>query len=422
MTGENLLRLLETRLDNVVFRMGFAASRARRASSSPTATSRSTAAARPCRRTRSARATGSRCARRAASRSTSRTQGGAAGRPATGLADRRRRQALPGSSLPCRAATRCRSSSTSSSWSSSTRGKPDPMIELENPQIEPVDELETYAKYEASPLPAGYGVTIGNALRRVLLSSLEGAAVTSIQVRDVYHEFSTIPGVKEDVTQIVLNVKKLRLKSYAPHPVQLQLVKSGAGAVTAHDIEETADVEIVNPDQQLLTLDSDDVTGRDRPDRRARRRLPGRRASASSCRSASSRSTRSSRPCARSTTRREHARRPDDQLRQADHRDRDRRHALARGGAVARRRDPRRPVQPVHHAPARRSPAGAPRSAALRRCRRTCSTCPSRSSTSRCAPTTRSSATTSSRSASCCSSRTRTCCACATSARSRSTR
>ena len=134
------------------------------------------------------------------------------------------------------------------------------MIELESPQIEPVEELAAYGKYEASPLPAGYGVTIGNALRRVLLSSLEGAAVTSIQVRDVYHEFSTIPGVKEDVTAIVLNVKKLRLKSYAPHPVQLKLVKSGAGRVSAADITETADVEIVNPELELMTLDSDDVT------------------------------------------------------------------------------------------------------------------------------------------------------------------
>src|SRR3954465_8613537 len=135
------------------------------------------------------------------------------------------------------------------------------MIELENPQIEPVGEpQESYAKYEASPLQAGYGVTIGNALRRVLLGSLEGAAVTSIQVRDVYHEFSSIPGVKEDVTQIVLNVKKLRLKSYAAHPVQLKLVKSGAGVVTAADIMESADVEIVNPEQELMTLDSDDIT------------------------------------------------------------------------------------------------------------------------------------------------------------------
>ena len=103
------------------------------------------------------------------------------------------------------------------------------MIELESPQIEPVEEVGTYAKYEAGPLQSGYGVTLGNALRRVLLSSLEGAAVTSIQIRDVYQEFSTIPGVKEDVTQIVLNVKKLRLKSFASHPVQLRLIKSGAG-------------------------------------------------------------------------------------------------------------------------------------------------------------------------------------------------
>jgi DNA-directed RNA polymerase subunit alpha len=134
------------------------------------------------------------------------------------------------------------------------------MIELETPQIEPVEEAGTYAKYEAGPLQAGYGVTLGNALRRVLLSSLEGAAVTSIQIRDVYQEFSTIPGVKEDVTQIVLNVKKLRLKSFATQPVQLRLIKSGAGAVTAGDIAESADVEIVNPELGLMTLDTDDVT------------------------------------------------------------------------------------------------------------------------------------------------------------------
>jgi len=134
------------------------------------------------------------------------------------------------------------------------------MIEIENTQIEPIEEVGTYAKYEAGPLQAGYGVTLGNALRRVLLSSLEGAAVTSIQIRDVYQEFSTIPGVKEDVTQIVLNVKKLRLKSFATHPVQLRLIKSGAGSVTAGDIAESADVEIVNPELVLMTLDTDDVT------------------------------------------------------------------------------------------------------------------------------------------------------------------
>ena len=134
------------------------------------------------------------------------------------------------------------------------------MIELETPQIEPVEELGTYGKYEAGPLQAGYGVTLGNALRRVLLSSLEGAAITSIQIRDVYQEFSTIAGVKEDVTQIVLNVKKLRLKSFASHPVQLRLIKSGAGPVLAADLTENADVEIANPDLVLMTLDADDVT------------------------------------------------------------------------------------------------------------------------------------------------------------------
>ena len=134
------------------------------------------------------------------------------------------------------------------------------MIELESPQIEPVEEVGTYAKYEAGPLQSGYGVTLGNALRRVLLSSLEGAAVTSVQIRDVYQEFSTIPGVKEDVTQIVLNVKKLRLKSFASHPVSLRLIKSGAGPVTAADITESADIEVINPELLRMTIDSDDVT------------------------------------------------------------------------------------------------------------------------------------------------------------------
>jgi DNA-directed RNA polymerase subunit alpha len=134
------------------------------------------------------------------------------------------------------------------------------MIELETTQVEPVEDAGTFGKYEVGPLQAGYGVTLGNALRRVLLSSLEGAAVTSIQIRDVYQEFSTIPGVKEDVTQIVLNVKKLRLKSVAAHPVQLRLLKSGAGPVSAADITESADVEIINPELVLMTIDADDVT------------------------------------------------------------------------------------------------------------------------------------------------------------------
>jgi DNA-directed RNA polymerase subunit alpha len=139
------------------------------------------------------------------------------------------------------------------------------MIELETPQqpapVTPrIDEVQTegnLSRFEVSPLQEGYGVTLGNALRRVLLSSLEGAAVTSIQINGVFHEFSTIENVKEDVTQIVLNVKKLRLRSFARHALTLKLVKRGAGPVTAADINESADVEIVNPDLVLLTLDSD---------------------------------------------------------------------------------------------------------------------------------------------------------------------
>ena len=139
------------------------------------------------------------------------------------------------------------------------------MIELETPQqpqapdphIEEVHAEGNLSRFEVTPLQEGYGMTLGNGLRRVLLSSLEGAAVTSVQIHGVFHEFSTIENVKEDVTQIVLNVKKLRLRSFARHAVTLKLVKRGAGPVTAADINESADVEIVNPDLVLLTLDSD---------------------------------------------------------------------------------------------------------------------------------------------------------------------
>ena len=134
------------------------------------------------------------------------------------------------------------------------------MIELEATPTTRIEEIETQGNlsvFEVNPLADGYGVTLGNALRRVLLNSLEGAAVTSIQIAGVFHEFSTLENVKEDVTQIVLNVKKMRLRSFARHAVTLKLMKHGAGPVTAADIAETADVEIVNPDLVLLTLDSD---------------------------------------------------------------------------------------------------------------------------------------------------------------------
>jgi DNA-directed RNA polymerase subunit alpha len=139
------------------------------------------------------------------------------------------------------------------------------MIELEttqpvqapDPHIEEVQSEGNMSRFEVTPLQEGYGMTLGNGLRRVLLSSLEGAAVTSVQIAGVFHEFSTLENVKEDVTQIVLNVKKLRLRSFARHAVTLKLVKRGAGPVTAADIGESADIEIVYPDLVLLTLDSD---------------------------------------------------------------------------------------------------------------------------------------------------------------------
>jgi DNA-directed RNA polymerase subunit alpha len=134
------------------------------------------------------------------------------------------------------------------------------MIELETtpaPRIEEIETNENLSVFEVNPLADGYGVTLGNALRRVLLNSLEGSAVTAIQIASVFHEFSTLPNVKEDVTQLVLNIKKLRLRSFAHHAVTLKLVKHGAGPVTAADIAESADIEIVNPDLVLLTLDSD---------------------------------------------------------------------------------------------------------------------------------------------------------------------
>lgn len=107
----------------------------------------------------------------------------------------------------------------------------------------------------AEPLERGYGMTLGNALRRILLSSLQGAAVTSIQIDGVLHEFSTIPGVREDVTDVVLNVKELALRVHSDTPKRLSLRVEGPGEVTAGMITEVADVEILNPDLVLCTLD-----------------------------------------------------------------------------------------------------------------------------------------------------------------------
>jgi DNA-directed RNA polymerase subunit alpha len=106
------------------------------------------------------------------------------------------------------------------------------------------------------PLYPGYGVTIGNTLRRVLLSSLPGTAVTAVKIKFADHEFSTIPNIKEDVIQIILNLKQLKLKSFSPEPVKLQLKVKGEKAVTAGDIQETDQVQIINKDLHIATIDS----------------------------------------------------------------------------------------------------------------------------------------------------------------------
>lgn len=132
------------------------------------------------------------------------------------------------------------------------------MIGLTNmvtPKIEREAEARNYGKFIIGPLERGYGITLGNALRRVLLSSLEGAAVTSIRIADVQHEFSDIPGVREDVIRVMLQIKQLCMKLYGVDTARLHLEVRGAGVVTAADIITPPEVEIVNPDLYLFTVD-----------------------------------------------------------------------------------------------------------------------------------------------------------------------
>lgn len=133
------------------------------------------------------------------------------------------------------------------------------MIEIEKPKIECIDSDEngSYGKFIIEPLERGYGITLGNSLRRILLSSLPGAAVTSIKIDGVLHEFSTVPGVKEDVTEIILNLKCLALKITGEAPKTIYIDARGAGEVTAGDIRSEGDVEIINKDLHIATLNED---------------------------------------------------------------------------------------------------------------------------------------------------------------------
>lgn len=130
------------------------------------------------------------------------------------------------------------------------------MADLLQPEIR-IETLEAdYLHLVAEPLERGFGTTLGNALRRVLLSTLPGAAITSVRIEGVEHEFSTVPGMKEDVTELLLNLKEVRLRAYADRAARLFLEVSGPGEVTAGQIQSTADYEIVNPDLRLATLES----------------------------------------------------------------------------------------------------------------------------------------------------------------------
>lgn len=132
------------------------------------------------------------------------------------------------------------------------------MLEIEKPKIEIVEMSDdnTYGKFVVEPLERGYGITLGNSLRRILLSSLPGAAVTSVKIDGVLHEFSTIPGVVEDVTDIILNLKNLCLKIYGEEEKVLRIETTTEGVVKAGDIIHDADVEILNPDLNIATLSS----------------------------------------------------------------------------------------------------------------------------------------------------------------------
>ena len=133
------------------------------------------------------------------------------------------------------------------------------MIEIEKPKIECVEPSEdnTYGKFVVEPLERGYGITLGNSLRRILLSSLPGVSVTTIKMDGVLHEFSTIPGVVEDVTEIILNIKSLSFKLFGEGPKVVYVDAEGAGPVTAADIKADSEVEVLDPNIHIATLNGD---------------------------------------------------------------------------------------------------------------------------------------------------------------------
>lgn len=133
------------------------------------------------------------------------------------------------------------------------------MVEIERPRIECIETPgdDSYGKYVVEPLERGYGTTLGNSLRRILLSSLPGTAVTTVKIAGIQHEFSTIPGVKEDVTEIILNIKGIIARLHSQKTKTIYIEASGEGEVTAGDIKQDSEVEILNPELHIATLSAD---------------------------------------------------------------------------------------------------------------------------------------------------------------------
>lgn len=157
------------------------------------------------------------------------------------------------------------------------------MLNLVLPKIETESISRNYGHFVISPLERGYGITLGNSLRRVLLSSLEGAAVTSVRISGIHHEFTAIPHVREDTTRLILNLKQIRMRSHSDDPVRIHVEVTSEGPITAGDLVCPPEIEIVNPDLYLLTADSNDVDldlelvverGRGYSPAEERRRLP----------------------------------------------------------------------------------------------------------------------------------------------------
>ncbi|HIF44425.1 MAG TPA: DNA-directed RNA polymerase subunit alpha [Dehalococcoidia bacterium] len=138
-----------------------------------------------------------------------------------------------------------------------TPGSPEAGTEMLKPEIRVLESEETYGKVAVEPLPRGFGLTIGNPLRRILLSSTNGSAITWVKIDDVVHEYTAVPGVKEEVMELLLNVKRIRIRSQSDRAGKMRLDVTGEGRVCAGDISTSSDFEIVNPELHLATLDSD---------------------------------------------------------------------------------------------------------------------------------------------------------------------